>query len=491
LGFYGNLNPLNASIIHRDELVLYSDIEYINRNWCLTMNDKDKQTLIQNYLAAADRVLQEEVHNLEDHQKNLEQDQVIFERVVEELGLSSEEQENLSTVAIEFLNTAQDYYFRKEYGQSIELGERAQQLLPYDVRPLELLLQIFSSSPHREGEKALQIAKRILAINPAHQQAREVVHSSSTSLVIPSKKPLMFGAVGMTAAVGVFFYLSSPSPEQMVISSSEVGQKIELNPPVEKTPLQETVKSQDPPSTIPLEHPPIDFSNVNLAGVEFSDRGSKFSAYKDSFSYQLSVLMLNNSKEEIKEIKGAVELLDAKGKVIVKKSATLRESFRAALRPGEGTSLDVLIYQDHYPENYQHPQFVRVSFDRIEHEPAPSNISKEAVSLQWEGEKLEQYSISVQRRKSNKNLGVYNGLMKEWNSINVYEFTNEGEGVIKLLKVKQAFIDERGELLKEAEHLITYSSKPYIAPGETRLDSYRFSTPQKASVVTLTVVEIE
>ena len=49
------------------------------------MNDKEKQGLIQNYLVAADKVRQEGTQPFEEHQRAVQREQAIFEKVVQNM----------------------------------------------------------------------------------------------------------------------------------------------------------------------------------------------------------------------------------------------------------------------------------------------------------------------------------------------------------------------------------------------------------------------
>ena len=132
-----------------------------------------------------------------------------------------------------------------------------------------------------------------------------------------------------------------------------------------------------------------------------------------------------------------------------------------------------------------------VAFETIDHLPAPSSISRENVSLEWEGGKPEQFSIEVKRRKSLDNYGVHNDLMNSWRSSNVYEVTNRGEGVIRKLKIKEELLDETGAVLASNANLVTFSSEAYMAPDETRLELFFANPMKKASSIRLSVIEIE
>ena len=146
-----------------------------------------------------------------------------------------------------------------------------------------------------------------------------------------------------------------------------------------------------------------------------------------------------------------------------------------------------LIYSDHLPDNYQHPQRIRVTFDTLELFPTAVNISKEDVDLQWENTKPTQFKLSVQKRSKTFS---YNALMKQWTVQSTYEVTNRGEGIIKSLKLRQDILDAQGKVIDTDEHLVTYSSEPYIAPQETRLEYFIDLLKLKPQRTRLTVVEI-
>ena len=179
------------------------------------MNDNDKQRLIHNYLSAADKI-QRGLEHQDTHQSTLENDQLIFEKVIEELGLSKEQQENLKTIAMDLLNTAQDHFFKQEFYECVELGERAHQLLPYDVRPLELLLRVHTlPGSFHNPEKVKQYAQSILHLEPHHEEAQKAM-KQPIAKIKRSMVPVVVSVAGLSifsGAVASFLLVSEPMEE--------------------------------------------------------------------------------------------------------------------------------------------------------------------------------------------------------------------------------------------------------------------------------------
>ena len=463
------------------------------------MNDSDRQRLIHNYLAAADRL-----QLASEHQKSLEQDKHIFEQVIAELGLSSEQQQHLKQIALDDLNSAQDHFFKNDLAQSIELAERAQQLLPYDLRPLELLLRIYVQE--KEPEQARYYATSILNLDPNHREAKQALQQRSDSRMTPV---MLAGAGLLLLAGGAALFLDLQQTETAAISAQQI-------PPaemVERAPIIPPAPAEKPATTIeapPVDDiitptgedssrnqllsttPPILISDLPMDGLQFIDRGSKLSEYPESFSYAANILLRNNSSQEIKEISGVVELIAPDGSIIVQDKEDFRADYEPALRPGESEGLSTLLYVKSYPKNYKSPTQIRIRFDRFTHYPTAKEISKEAVDLQWPTGHPSQFKVDVQRRVSTDSYGTYNDVMEYWTVENTYEITNRGQSIIKSLKLQQELLSENGTVLHKDSHLVTYSSKPHIAPDETRLEYFIVaSLPQKVAHIRLSVIEIK
>lgn len=466
------------------------------------MDDKDVQKRIALFLEASDKMKKDRALDSEEHAKNVESKKKLFQQVVSELGLSLEEQKELEEIGINFLNIAQDFYFKSDLEQAIAFAEKSAQLLPYDVRPLELLLTIhLKGQDNASQENAKKYAAEILKLQPSHQNALVVLHkkkqvptqtqsqgsSPLPTIVITMVALMLIG--GITLGALVFFVLSSEEPapvieEPAVVDADPIKNPLDFAKEAEKEVLatiQNTVDSQLP----------VDFVN-SLAGVEFADRGSEFNFYNTSFSYQLKMVLKNQGTEELGEITALIELIDANDNVVVKKSATLYDDYEPVIRPGETASMDHLIYEEIIdPSKYRHPQKVRIQFGKMKHTPAPKSISKEDVKIVWEGGKPEQFALKIQRRKSAENYGSYNSLMNNYHTKNIYEITNTGAGVIKKLKLREERLGEDGSVLDADEGLVTYSSEAYIAPNETRTDIFFGDSNKKIAGLRVTVVEIE
>ena len=70
------------------------------------MDDKDVEDRLAIYLEVFERIKEE------GHQKDLESKKRLFQQVISEMGMSSEEQEELEKMDDNFLDIAQDFYFK-------------------------------------------------------------------------------------------------------------------------------------------------------------------------------------------------------------------------------------------------------------------------------------------------------------------------------------------------------------------------------------------
>ena len=237
-----------------------------------------------------------------------------------------------------------------------------------------------------------------------------------------------------------------------------------------------------------IDHPPVVFLNNTIEGLEFQDKGSKYSLYQDSFGYELRGLVTNNSDQEIKGITATMELLDAKDNAVAYKKFDLRGNYRPALRAGESYGFNELIFHKGFPENFAHPQTIRVTLDSIESNIAAKDISKSETTLHWSDDKPQQFSFRVLERSSPI---VQNQFGDDWRIKKTYEITNQGEGVVKHMKLKLEALSSEGSVVGKYESYLISSSSPPMEPKETRLAFFIFTSLEKPSTLRLSVVEYE
>lgn len=461
------------------------------------MDDKDVQKRIALYLEASEKMKKDRSLDAEKHAKTVEAKKKLFDQVVSEMGLSDDEQQELETIGNNFLNIAQDFYFKGDAEQSITFAKKSVQLLPYDIRPLELLLTIhLKKQNHTSQEKAKEYAAEILKLEPTHKNALVILHKKNqVSVQNQNNAALPVILVAMVAvflvagvAAGMFVFIAAedqaPVPDEISISPAVIS----VAEPVVATAGVTEPKIVTTPVDSQL---PVEFVN-SLEGLEFEDRGSEFSFYNTSYSYQLKMVLKNQGTEELGEITAVIELLDEHDNRVTRKSTTLHDDYEPVIRPGETASIDHLIYEEIIdPSEYRHPKKVKIQFGKMGHTPAPKSISKENVKIVWDGGKPEQFDLKIQRRKSSENYGSYNSLMENYHTKNIYEITNAGTGVIKTLKLREERLGEGGEVLDSDESLVTYSSEAYIGPNETRTDIFFGESKKKIVGIRVSVVEIE
>lgn len=457
------------------------------------MDDKDVQKRLAVYLEVSERIKEEGHLDSEEHQKDLETKKRLFQQVISEMGMSSEEQEELEKMGNNFLDIAQDFYSKDDLEQSGVFAEKAAQLLPYDLGPLELLLRVYVGFPDEESQnKAKEIASDILKLDSSHKTALVIKHQEREKSSANIWVFLMIGFLVVTSLLGVATYFVLASDDSTELSTST--KSIDLVPfsPEVKIAEENVVSKVNTTITGEAEDRlPIAFVD-SLEGIQFEDRGSEFNFYDGSYSYKLKVILKNQGTDELGEIVAVIELVDGSGGSVTQKKMTLHEEYEPVIRPQETVSLDHLIYEEIIDaKNYKHPEKVRVKFTKMKHTPAPKLISKEKVEIIWAGGKPEQFTLDIERRQHADNYGSENSFMKTYRTKNIYEVTNTGSGVIRSLKLQEEILDSKGNILFISDSLLTYSSTAYIGAGETRTSIFFGKIKEKASKIRVTVLEIE
>jgi hypothetical protein len=453
-------------------------------------NQSPHEKRMHEYLDAVDSIQQSHVDVAEEKRQ--------FVQVMKDIGISEEEQRKIEAVAVGFLQQGQELFVRGEEDLAVEYAQKARKLLPFDLRPLELLLAVYTKANVDDTANVRVVAERILQLQPHHLQAQKALRVSSQESD-PNESMFSFAKyVAMAVVLSVFAYKQWISAENNESIENDVPTvSVAPSTPTEPstttkpaTPLTDELSLQEAFDRTPES---LEFVvQGSIDGVDVLDGGSSFSGYIDSYSVQIRSLLVNNSTAEVGEILGNVSLVDIKGNVVVQKNKVeLRADYLPMLRKGQSDSLDVLIYQDKLPKTMYPLQKIEISLEKLEHQVAPSHIALEDVELRWPNGDFAQYSLRVQKRTSTKNFGAYNDLMKEYYTENVYEITNVGEGVIRALTVEQSLYDNKGNLLVSDKDIIAYSSTASIAPQETRLALFLSTVKSKPSKAVFSVLEIE
>ena len=134
------------------------------------MKEEELQKKIEDYIDA--------IEELEKNPKttpSLEENRQLFRKVMENMGLSPAEQEQLAQKGQDFVARAKSHYAEGDFAHSRNLAQKAEKLLPFDVTPKDVLLQIYVHTPLQDPQKARIYARNILQLAPRHPFAKKVL----------------------------------------------------------------------------------------------------------------------------------------------------------------------------------------------------------------------------------------------------------------------------------------------------------------------------
>lgn len=135
------------------------------------MDDENIQKKILNYLDLAEQAKQEQAQHA-----SLENKKQLFDQVLESMGLTQADRQGLSLQAEEDLRKATHAYRVHQEAQAFLHATRARKLMPFDERPLALLLKLRRKGVHADETEELALRKELTLINPDHPEL-EIVGS--------------------------------------------------------------------------------------------------------------------------------------------------------------------------------------------------------------------------------------------------------------------------------------------------------------------------
>ena len=453
------------------------------------MNEDELQKKIEDYLEAV-----QELEETNKKSSSLEEEQKLFHEVMQNMGLSKADQEQLTQKGRDFVFRAKEHYAEGDFGHSKNLALKAEKLLPFDAAPKDILLQIYVHSPLQDPQKAIFYAQSILKITPKHPFAKKIAKQGSAKRIPIAM--LVMSMIILMGAGGIFSLLVKTSPIQDPSLIENIPISPEETPPekplpviipettteikIDTTETTELPSLDTPPSTLP-----VIFENLPK-GFVIEDRGSKFSFYKKSFSFQYKGILHNKSQKELGTVEAELSLLDLAGNILTIKGETLKPSYEGVLRPGESFPLATLIYTKPLPKNYSHPAKAILRFIDVQATPTAAKVSKKEVPILWEGEKLEQFSLSAMLRTykpSKYDSYSYHSL--------TYELKNDSKGIIKNLKMRCDFLNKDGNVIEKKEKIVTFSSRSAFYPNEIWPITFVAQITQEVHSIQLYIVDIQ
>ena len=438
------------------------------------MDDKAFQNKIVAYLDRA-----EQLREAAEKNASLEEKKELFTQVLSSMGLSVEEQQALSREGQQNLQAAQNAFEMGSYAECERMASRAHQLLPFEERPIVLLLQLHSRGKIDQPKLAEDLRQELRVLNPEHPVLHAPVPvraADQESIRVYLVISLFFLLFSLTAVGFVFMYSPSDDPSDQ-------------NPPVVKPIKEETQRPKAEPQDIEANADSIEMRVLGLEvpGLSILDQGTRIERYPQSYAVKWKAIFHNQSQAAVSKLNLELELRDAAGDVILTKDKKIFLETAFPSQPGLDVGIEQLFYVDKPELVAKSPQSIQVRVTELELSD-PVEIETHDMDLQWaEGlTPRAQLSIALEAHPPN-----YSDLLKVWFYQSALRMTYSGQYPLHKLKVQLEARNAAGELIDSHSFYPITSNMPALQPKSPRLYQHFSKTSEKPVDYSITVLEIE
>ncbi len=343
-----------------------------------------------------------------------------------------------------------------EFEQALKLGTPTVELL--HSLALAYYHQFQKYQQRSSHQQAIDYAKQCLNLQADYHPALELLneldrHKPQPNLVVPG----ILAAIVALVCMGVVFTGISMIERFTASNDGDRPSSPTSSPTTPTTSTPNTSTTGAGEFTIPV----VLDASPDAEGLSVDARFSRLSNYPNSSFYELQAVLINDSDQELQELKLQAELLDANEAVIDTDTIEVLRDTATALRPGDRQPFDLL--HETTPGIAQ----VRLTVQLIDQTPAASNYTPSApIEFDWASGQPANLQISIAERLNQ--LSTYS-TGSSYHSATL-EISNTGETAIQSLKLQIDRWDANDQLLDSREIFVVSSSTPNFLPGETWLE---------------------
>ena len=413
----------------------------------------------------------ERILQIQENQKQQKLSQKELKDIAFEMGLNELDWRKIEETTNNHLIRAKGYMSYQNWEDAIKELEQAYPLNPQNADLLYNMAYSYKMQWQNTGnevdkKQAESYARQCLNFTPTHKEAIQLISSfkrkEKFSPKNSKKKYLIIGIV--LFIIFLLLYLT-------LYQTSDISMPKEHSiPPKEAVNESSAVVSEDatsiPPSDIPVQW----IKNKNSKGLKFNLESSKFSDYKESYSYKMTA-NINIKNIEVDLLKIKTELIDENNNVVQAKIKDAWSEYQSTLRSKDIIPLDVLIYVKEKMPRFKKvkiiPYLIEKRFSDEKYEPSPK------ISFKWAILKPKNYNLEVRERFSS-----FSGSGTIYHKL-VLEIKNTGRLDIKKLRINLRWLNKDGKLVSNKMVYATISSQPKIQRGQTRIHGGTWRTPFK------------
>ena len=324
---------------------------------------------------------------------------------------------------------------------------------------------------HDQGDrqKALELARRCLEIDPAHDPSLILVGEIKIEAGKWRHKKwglAAFGVAAVVVAAAVALFLTAPREPVPPIQAESPTQTTSMPPPVQPS-------VNNPPNAPPTPVPPalglpVRFmANDKSQGLEFKPEASDYKKYQDAYAYELRGEMMVG-EVEVEQLKLKIELKDEAGVTVITGYKEVLAQYQPLARPR-----DIIACSYHYfAKSKEFPQLKEalVSVESIARRPgAPSYDPSPRIDFTWSSQPLN-VDLEIRERFTSVTQGYILNPEDAYFKL-VLEVENTGNTTLKTLTLAIKCFDQNNQLMAENKTYVTMRSEPRLKPRQTRVHS--------------------
>lgn len=398
-----------------------------------------------------------------------------------DVGITDTDLAVLHQRAQDHCTRAEGYREFQRWDDAIAELEQAVALEPLNLKAIDELAQThrqryFQKRQPRDRQAAEQLARQCLQLDPSYRPALELIDQLDQphGLIALLQSPAMgFVLLMIFGLGGVSWGLVSFFQQRQTVS----------DPPLA---VQESTPETEDNTGTEVLTIPVDWQTTSaLEGLILEREQSELSNYAAGKSfYEIQILLLNNSDQEIDELTANIELLDAEDRVLLSQSQEILPDYDATLRPGDRYTWSWIT------DTPSQVRQARLTVTQAKTVPAANAYSPSpAIDLAWVIPQPSDFQLVARERVAS--LSEF-GRDRQTHHLEA-ELTNTGEVAISRLKIRITYFDDQGQAIRNDEQFVVLPRQDLpLLPDQARLlSTITTELPLNFERYELSVVEIE
>ena len=376
-------------------------------------------------------------------------------QIARELGLDDADLARIAAEVEDSLTRGRGFAERQMWSDAIRELRDAATLAPTRSEiTLALAHALIERGEAKDRTEAEQLARHVVATNPHHDQAYELLARLSQPARPRADRTALMTVLIIASAIGgaVSYYATLPSPNEPAPGTATTRPAVVAASPA-TAPHAVTTGEVDLP---------VEWSGGDDA-LRFTARKSRLANYEARSFYTLWGQIEVVEDIELERLAIDVKQLDANGEVVVAANRDALASHEAVHRKGDRVLFALLL--DGQPATKR----VIVSPGLLEKRAASGPYAQSsAVEPVWTVKPPEHLKVQIRERHASFKTGI---LPDRGTFEATWEIENRGTVPIRELTMMANLYDAGGNKVDARKKIVTYSSHPAIEPGHILIEN--------------------